>query len=54
MTLQKELCSLQKEKHEYSNLDKMKWQKNMLQMKKQDKKPQDQINEEEVGNLLKK
>ena len=32
----------------------MKLQRNMLQMNKQDKKPQDQINEEEIGNLLKR
>ena len=32
----------------------MKLQRNMLQMNKQDKKPQDQINEEEIGNLHEK
>ena len=29
----------------------MKWQRNMLQMEKQSKNPEDQINEEETGNL---
>ena len=29
----------------------MRRQRNMLQMKEQSKNPQDQINEEEIGNL---
>ena len=33
---------------------KMRWQKNMSQMKEQDKNLQDQINEEEIGNLPEK
>ena len=32
----------------------MRWQKNMSQMKEQGKNLQDQINEEEIGNLLEK
>ena len=32
----------------------MRWQKNMSQMKEQDKTLQDQINEEEIGNLPEK
>ena len=37
-----------------SKLDKMRRQRNMLQKKGQDKNPQDQINEEEIGKLPKK
>ena len=32
----------------------MRWQKHMSQMKEQGKNLQDQINEEEIGNLPKK
>ena len=32
----------------------MRWQKNMSQMKEQGKNLQDQINEEEIGNLPEK
>ena len=34
-----------------SNLDKMRGQRNMLQMELQGKNPQEQINEEAIGNL---
>ena len=41
-------------RHKPSKLDKMRRQKNKLQMKEQGKNPQDQINEEEIGNLPEK
>ena len=47
-------CSLQKEDLKHSNLDKMRRQRNMLQMKEQGKNPQDQMNKEEIGNLPEK
>ena len=47
-------CNLQKGDLKYSELDKMRRQRNMLQMKEQDKNPQDQINEEEIDSLPEK
>ena len=44
---------LQKGDLEHSKLDKMRTQRNMLQME-QCKNPQNQINEEEIGNLPEK
>ena len=46
--------SLQKGDHKHSKLDKIKRQRNKLQTKEQGKNPQDQINEEEIGNLPEK
>lgn len=38
----------------HSRLDKIKWQRNMLQTKEQDKNLQEQLNEEEIANLSEK
>ena len=37
-----------------SNLDKIRGQRNMLQMELQGKNPQEQVNEEEIGHLPEK
>ena len=47
-------CSLRKGDLKHNKLDKMRRQRNMIQMKEQDKNPQDEINEEEIGNLPEK
>ena len=44
-------CGLGKGDHKYCKLDKMRRERNILQEKEQDKNPQDQINEEEIGKL---
>ena len=38
----------------HRKLDKMRQQRNMLQKKEQDKNTQEQLNEEEIGNLPEK
>ena len=35
--------------HKYRKLEKKRWQRNVLQMEEQDKNPQTQLNEEEMG-----
>ena len=54
--IQKELrpCSLGKGDLKHCKLDKMRRQRNILQAKEQNKNPQDQINEEEIGKLHEK
>ena len=47
-------CSLWKGDIKQSKLDKMRRQRNMLQMKEQDKNPQYQISKEEIGKLPEK
>ena len=47
-------ASLQKGDLKHRKLDKMRRPRNMLQTKKQDKNPQNQVNEEEIGNLPEK
>ena len=47
-------CSLQKGDHKHTKLDNIRWQRNMFQMKEQDKNPQEQLNEMEIGNLPEK
>ena len=47
-------CSLGKGNLKYGKLDKMRRQRNILQAKEQDKNPQDQINEKEIGKLPEK
>ena len=47
-------CILQKGDPKHSKLNKMKRQRNMLQMEEQGKNPQHQTNEEEISNLPKK
>ena len=42
---------LQKGHPKHNNLNKMKWQRNTQQVKKQDKCPPNQTKEEEIGNL---
>ena len=46
--------SQQKGVYKHRKLGKMRWQRNMFQMKEQDKNPQEQLNEEEIGNLSEK
>lgn len=46
--------SLWKGNHKHSNLDKMRWQRNLLKMKEQGKNSQNQITKEETGNLPEK
>ena len=41
-------------KHIHSKIDKMKRQRAMYQMKEQDKTPEKQLNEVEIGNLPEK
>ena len=45
--------NLQPSSHKHRKLDKTRWQRNKLQMK-EDKNPQKQLNEEEIGNLPEK
>ena len=47
-------CSLLKGDHKHRNLDKMRQPRNMLKMKEQHKNLQEQLNEEEIGNLPEK
>ena len=47
-------CSLQNENHIHRKIDKMKRQRAMYQMKEQDKTPEKQLNEVEIGNLPEK
>ena len=47
-------CSLWNEKHIHRKIDKMKSQRTMYQMKEQDKTPEKQLNEVEIGNLPEK
>ena len=47
-------CSLQNENHSHKKRDKMKRQRTMSQMKEQDKTPEKQLNEVEIGNLPEK
>ena len=47
-------CSLQKRDHTHRNSGKMRSQRNMLQMREQDKNLQGQLNEEKIGNLPEK
>ena len=47
-------CSLGKADLKYYKLDKMRRERNILQAEQQDKTPQDQINEEEIGKLPEK
>ena len=47
-------CSLQKGDHTHRNSGKMRSQRNMLQMREQDKNLQGQLNEEKIGNLPEK
>ena len=47
-------CSLGKGDLKHSKLNKIRKQRNILQMKEQGKNPQDQINEEEIGNIPEK
>ena len=46
-------CSLWNENHIHRKIDKMKRQRTMYQMKEQDKTPEKQLNELEIGNLPK-
>ena len=47
-------CSLWNENHIHRKIDKMKRQKTIYQMKEQDKTPEKQLNEVEIGNLPEK
>ena len=47
-------CSLWNKKHIHRKIDKMKRQRAMYQMKEQDKTPETQLNEVEIGNLPEK
>ena len=47
-------CSLWNKNHIHRNGDKMKNQRAMYQMKEQDKTPEKQLNEVEIGNLPEK
>lgn len=47
-------CSLWKGDQKCRKLDKTRWQISMLQVKEQDDNPQEQLNEEEPGNLPEK
>ena len=47
-------CSLWKKNHIHRKIDKMKRQRAMYQMKEQDKTPEKQLNEGEIGNLPEK
>ena len=47
-------CSLWNENHIHRKIDKMKRQGTMYQMKEQDKTPEKQLNEVEIGNLPEK
>ena len=47
-------CSLWSKNHIHSKIDKMKRQRVMYQMKEQDKTPEKQLNEVEIGNLSEK
>ena len=47
-------CSLQNENHNHRKIDKMKRQRTISQMKEQDKTPEKQLNEVEIGNLPEK
>ena len=47
-------CSLWNKNHIHRKTDKMKRQRAMLQMKEQDKTPEKQLNEVEIGNLPEK
>ena len=49
-----QLCSLQKEDHKYRKLDKMRWQRNMFQIKEQDETLEGQPREVEIGKLPEK
>ena len=44
-------CSLRNGDNKHRKLDKMRQQRNIFQMKGQDKIPQEQINEEKIGKL---
>ena len=47
-------CSLWNKNHIHRKIDKMKRQRAMYQMKEQDKTPEKQLNEVEIGNLPEK
>ena len=47
-------CSLWEKKHIHRKIDKMKRQRAMYQIKEQDKTPEKQLNEVEIGNLPEK
>ena len=47
-------CSLWKKNHIHRKIDKMKRQRAVYQMKEQDKTPEKQLNEEEIGTLPEK
>ena len=47
-------CSLCNKNHIYRKIDKMKRQRAIYQMKEQEKTPEKQLNEVEIGNLPKK
>ena len=49
-----QFCSLWNENHIHRKTDKMKRQRTMYQMKEQDKTPEKQLNEVEMGNLSEK
>ena len=46
--------SLQNGNCNHRKLDKMRWQRNMSQIKEQDKTPEGQLSKVEIGNLLEK
>ena len=46
--------SMQNRNHKHRKLDKMRWQRNMSQRKKQDKTPEEPLSEVEVSNLPEK
>ena len=47
-------CSLQNKNHNHRKIDKMKRERTMSLMKGQDKTPEKQLNEVEIGNLPEK
>ena len=49
-----QFCSLRHGGHKHRKLDKTRWQRNMSQTKEQDKTPEGQLREVEIGNLTKK
>ena len=49
-----QFCRLWNKKHIHRNIDEMKRQRTMYQMKEQDKTPKKQLNEVEIGNLPEK
>ena len=52
--MKKQFCSLSNENHIHRKMDKMKRQRTLYHMKEQDKTPEKQLDEVEIGNLPEK